>query len=84
LSVRGYSTANLGNCAGDVDDIDALLEDLDGPSAPPAASSAAASAPIERLTTVEAVQEALAVPGISKTRKTKLKQHLKTLEVCSF
>lgn len=32
---------------------------------------------------MEAVQEALAVEGISKTRKTKLKQHLKALEVRS-
>ena len=38
--------------------------------------------PVDALTTVEQVQAALDDPGVSKTRKQKLKQRLKALQVC--
>ena len=71
------------------DDIDAILAEVDK-SAPaqaidsePSASAAPppAEAPVDSLTTVEAVNEAMNAPGCSKTRKQKLKQRLKTLQV---
>jgi hypothetical protein len=40
--------------------------------------------PVDELTTVEQVQAALDAPGVSKTRKQKLKQRLKALQVCLF
>jgi hypothetical protein len=47
-----------------------------------AAAADPAEAPLESLTTVEAVQAAMDAPGVSKTRKQKLKQRLKQLQVC--
>lgn len=41
-----------------------------------------AELPVDALTTVEQVQTALDDPGVSKTRKQKLKQRLKALQVC--
>jgi hypothetical protein len=46
-----------------------------------APSTDAAEAPVESLTTVEAVQVAMDAPGVSKTRMQKLKQRRKQLQV---
>jgi hypothetical protein len=61
------------------DDVDAILADMDKPA--PCAAEAADGVPVESLDTIEAVTAALAAPGVSKTRKQKLKRQLKKLEV---
>lgn len=41
-----------------------------------------ASLPVEDLTTVQEVEAAMNAPAVSKTRKQKLKQRLRALQVC--
>jgi hypothetical protein len=40
--------------------------------------------PMENLTTVDQIQSAMDAPGVSKTRKQKLKQKLNAMKVCSL
>lgn len=70
---------------------DALLADLEASPAPNGSAKKASPAkaaaetpqevPVQEMTSIEDVQAAMDAPGVSKTRKQKLKQRLKQLQV---